>query len=72
MKDIKTMSIDECVARIENLDRLIAKFTALSKTDDLIEEEDINYFREERAEVIRRLTSLQYPRVIFFSSYKAK
>ena len=72
MKDIETMSIDECVARIETLDRLIAKFTALSKNDDLIDEEDINYFREKRARVSMRLISLQYPRVVFFSSYKAK
>ncbi len=72
MKDIETMSIDECDSRIENLDRLIAKFTALSKTDDLIDEEDINYFREERARVSKRLISLLYARSVFFLSHKAK
>jgi len=59
MKNIKTLSIDECIARIANLDRLIAKFTALSKTDDLIEESDINWFEIQKARVQVRLYNLQ-------------
>ena len=59
MKNIKTMSIDECISKIANLDRLIAKLTALSKTDDLIEESDINWFEIQKARVQVRLYNLQ-------------